>query len=106
MAPLFLRVSAHALGTGRGLSDNELGPRAAPAIDRMTEPWTTRQLVPQLPPSLEGRPRLRRFGNLYDEVRPWLPRGPTDSGDVKNEGFHQVRWVCGNLLFCSWRSYR
>ncbi|HEY1831578.1 MAG TPA: class I SAM-dependent methyltransferase [Acidimicrobiales bacterium] len=43
-----------AFRTGRGLSYDELGPSAAHGVDRMTRPWTTHLLVPQILPSLEG----------------------------------------------------
>lgn len=43
-----------AFRTGRGLSYDQLGPSAAHAVDRMTRPWTTHLLVPQILPSLGG----------------------------------------------------
>jgi 2-polyprenyl-3-methyl-5-hydroxy-6-metoxy-1,4-benzoquinol methylase len=45
---------ASAFRSGIGLSYDDLGPSAAHAVERMTEPWTRLALVPLILPALEG----------------------------------------------------
>jgi 2-polyprenyl-3-methyl-5-hydroxy-6-metoxy-1,4-benzoquinol methylase len=45
---------AGAFRSGIGLSYDDLGPSAAHAVERMTEPWTRLALVPLILPAMEG----------------------------------------------------
>ena len=45
---------AGAFRSGIGLSYDDLGPSAAHAVERMTEPWTRLALVPMILPALDG----------------------------------------------------
>ena len=45
---------AGAFRSGIGLSYDDLGPSAAHAVERMTEPWTRLALVPTILPALDG----------------------------------------------------
>ena len=45
---------AGAFRSGTGLSYDDLGPAAAHAVERMTEPWTRLALVPLILPALDG----------------------------------------------------
>jgi precorrin-6B methylase 2 len=45
---------AGAFGSGIGLTYDDLGPAAAQAIERMTEPWTRLALVPLILPALDS----------------------------------------------------
>jgi SAM-dependent methyltransferase len=59
---------AAAFSSGMGLSYNDLGPAAAHAVERMTEPWTRLALVPLILPALEGVVDRLRAGALAADV--------------------------------------
>jgi 2-polyprenyl-3-methyl-5-hydroxy-6-metoxy-1,4-benzoquinol methylase len=58
---------ASAFGSGIGLTYEDLGPTAAEAVERMTEPWTRLGLVPVVLPALDGlEDRLRAGARAID----------------------------------------
>ena len=59
---------ADAFRSGIGLTYDDLGPAAAQAIERMTEPWTRLALVPLILPALDGVADRLRAGALVADV--------------------------------------
>jgi 2-polyprenyl-3-methyl-5-hydroxy-6-metoxy-1,4-benzoquinol methylase len=59
---------AGAFQSGVGLSYNDLGPAAAHAVERMTEPWTRLALVPVILPALDGVAERLTAGALVADV--------------------------------------
>jgi 2-polyprenyl-3-methyl-5-hydroxy-6-metoxy-1,4-benzoquinol methylase len=59
---------ADAFQSGIGLTYDDLGPAAAQAIERMTEPWTRLALVPLILPALDGVVDRLRAGALVADV--------------------------------------
>jgi 2-polyprenyl-3-methyl-5-hydroxy-6-metoxy-1,4-benzoquinol methylase len=66
-APEVVDRLADAFRSGIGLSYDDLGPSAAHAVERMTEPWTRLALVPLILPALDGVvDRLAAGGRVAD----------------------------------------
>ena len=59
---------ADAFRSGIGLTYDDLGPAAAQAIERMTEPWTRLALVPLILPALDGVVDRLQAGALAADV--------------------------------------
>src|ERR1700761_8601188 len=59
---------AGAFQSGIGLTYDDLGPAAAQAIERMTEPWTRLALVPLILPALDGVAGRLQAGALVADV--------------------------------------
>ena len=59
---------AGAFRSGIGLTYEDLGPAAAQAIERMTEPWTRLALVPLILPALDGVVDRLQAGALVADV--------------------------------------
>ena len=59
---------ADAFRSGIGLTYDDLGPAAAQAIERMTEPWTRLALVPLILPALDGVVDRLQAGALVADV--------------------------------------
>jgi 2-polyprenyl-3-methyl-5-hydroxy-6-metoxy-1,4-benzoquinol methylase len=67
-APDVVDRLASAFRSGIGLSYDELGPAAAHAVERLTEPWTRLALVPVILPALEGVVDRLATGALVADV--------------------------------------
>jgi len=59
---------ADAFRSGTGLTYDDLGPAAAQAVERMTEPWTRLALVPLILPALDGVVDHLNAGALVADV--------------------------------------
>ncbi len=67
-APDVVERLAGAFRSGIGLSYDDLGPAAAEAVERMTEPWTRLALVPLVLPALDGLVDRLHAGALVADV--------------------------------------